>query len=132
MNKISKIVLIGLISFVFVGCGDNNPKGAAENFFNSIIDGNAIDFKKYSTESTQNILMYFCSKDIKTDKELSQCLKEDISANLVQKFKIVDVKENGKTSAIVVVEQHNKNGVFKEEIRVEQIADKWKVDTAKR
>ncbi|MFA7070216.1 MAG: DUF4878 domain-containing protein [Sulfurimonas sp.] len=128
MIKLIKFTLIGAIGLFFAACGDNNPKGATEKFYSSVLSGNVDDFKQYSTKEVQDGYRYLCSYVVQNDKDFSKCLKDDIAGNFFTKFKIVDVKEDGSTSASVVVELYTKdNDIKKEEVRVEKFAEQWKV-----
>ena len=48
------------------------------------------------------------------------------------KYKVVDVQENGKTSAIVTAEIYSKDGkIEKESYNLEKFADEWKINISK-
>lgn len=136
MKNIFKLIFITIIGLlVLAGCSDNSPKGATLAFLNAMKDGNVEDFRKYSTQSTQQIIAFGLAMEcdegaIKEDSALSTCLKS-LSKN-VSKYKVVDVQENGKTSAIVTAEIYGKDGkINKESYNLEKFADEWKINISK-
>ena len=80
MKNIFKLIFITIIGLlVLAGCSDNSPKGATLAFLNAMKDGNVEDFRKYSTQSTQQVMAFAlamqCKGAIKEDSALSTCLK---------------------------------------------------------
>ncbi len=58
---------------------------------------------------------------------MSKSVTKDVS-----KYKVVDVQENGKTSAIVTAEIYGKDGnINKESYNLEKFADEWKINISK-
>ena len=135
MKNIFKLIFITIIGLlVLSGCSDNSPKGATLAFLNAMKDGNVEDFRKYSTQSTQQVMAFAlamqCKGAIKEDSALSTCLKSVTKD--VSKYKVVDVQENGKTSAIVTAEIYSKDGnINKESYNLEKFADEWKINISK-
>ncbi len=130
MKNIFKLIFITIMGLlVLAGCSDNSPKGATLAFLNAMKDGNVEDFRKYSTQSTQQVMAFAlamqCKGAIKEDSALSTCLKSVTKD--VSKYKVVDVQENGKTSAI-----YGKDGnINKESYNLEKFADEWKINISK-
>lgn len=132
-----KVLSIGLITALcFSGCTENDPKSAAENFFNAIKDGNVSDFKKYSTDSTRTLIglqlgMTCSQQQLSSESGLSECMKKTFSR--FDKFKAISSTENGNPSSVIVtIEEYTKTGqIAKENINVEKFDEEWKVNLKK-
>lgn len=130
-----KVSILAVASAVlFAGCGGESPKEATTKFYESLKNGDVATYRKYSTESTQRLMgltftMGCFSKDLKQDSELSSCMK-DIFKDM-SSFKVLDVKENNKVSATVIVEEKTKDGIKNNTIELEKLDEQWKVSIKK-
>lgn len=130
-----KISILAVASAIFfTACGGESPKEATEKFYNSLKTGDIATYKKYSTDSTQRLLgltfaMGCFDKDLKQDSDLSNCMKtvfKDINS-----IKVVEIKENSETNAIVIVEETTKTGVRNSILELQKFENQWKVSIKK-
>ncbi len=135
MRSSLKVLTLAFASAIlFTACGGESPKDATTKFYESLKNGDVATYKKYSTESTQRLMgltftMGCFNKDLKQDSELSACMK-DIFKDM-SSFKVLDVKENNKVSATVIVEEKTKEGVKNNTLELEKLEDQWKVSIKK-
>src|SRR5574344_1031876 len=114
MKTTIKVSILALSSAIlFTACGGESPKDATEKFYNSLKNGDVATFKKYSTDSTQRLMGLTFTMG---------CFDKDL-----KRFKVVDVKENSKVNATVIVEEKTKDNVKNNILELEKLEDQWKV-----
>lgn len=136
MKSFAKITILTFVSALFfTACTGESPKEATEKFYNSLKAGDVATYRKYSTESTQRLMglsftMQCFDKNLNDEKELSTCMKATFD-NL-KSFKVIDAKEDSKTSASAIVEETDIKGAVKSSnVNLEKINDQWKVNIKK-
>ncbi|QKF73022.1 DUF4878 domain-containing lipoprotein [Aliarcobacter faecis] len=135
MRRGLKASILAVASTVlFTACGTESPKEATEKFYTSLKNGDVATYKKYSTETTQRLMgltftMGCFNKDLKQESELSACMK-DIFKDM-SSFKVLDVKDNNKVSATVIVEEKTKDGVKNNTLELQKLDEQWKVSIKK-
>lgn len=133
-NKIKNTLFAFAISLLFVACGGESPKDATTNFYEALKNGDIDTYYKYTTPTTQSLMnlsfaMICFDKDLKSEKELSSCMKK--SFENLKEYKIVEIEENAERALVSVEEIHRDGNIKKANFDLIKDEKSWKISIKK-